>query len=260
MSHRRVALLLEYDGSEFSGSQFQTERRTVQGVLEEAVWQFTGERLRAVFAGRTDTGVHASGQVAAIGVPREREVDTVRRALNHFLPDDVVVRAVSAAPPGFDPRRDAVGRTYRYVIEDGGERSPLRRRRAWQLPHPLDEVSMARAAASLPRTPVDWAAFAGSVEAGYPTVRTVRRVSVVRCGPDRIEVVMEADGFLPHQVRRTVGAFERVGRGRLDAGRFARLLEGAASTVGPAAPPQGLELRSVQYPSGLLRWDEETAV
>jgi len=260
MSHRRVALLLEYDGSEFSGSQLQAERRTVQGVLEEAVVEFTGERHRAAFAGRTDAGVHASGQVAAVEVPRERELGTVRRALNHFLPDDVVVRAASEAPPGFDPRRDATGRTYRYVIEDGIERSPLGRRWAWQLPHPLDAASMAEAAASLPRTPVDWAAFAGSVEAGYPTVRTVRLVRVARCGPHRIEVVMEADGFLPHQVRRTVGAFERVGRGRLEPERFASLLEGPASSVGPAAPPQGLELRSVQYPSGLLHWDEETAV
>jgi len=260
MSHHRIALLLEYDGSEFSGSQLQAGRRTVQGVLEEAVWSFTGERHRAAFAGRTDAGVHASGQVAAVDVPLERDAGTVRRALNHFLPNDVVVRAASEAPAGFDPRRRATGRTYRYVIEDGIERSPLGRRGAWQVPHSLDEASMARAAASLPRTPIDWAAFAGSVPAGYPTVRTVRLVSVGRCGPHRIEVVMEADGFLPHQVRRTVGALERVGRGKLDAELFVCLLEGAPSSVGPAAPPQGLELRAVQYPAGMLRWDEETAV
>ena len=257
---RRIALLVEYDGTAFAGSQAQDGQRTVQGVMEQALCEFSGERQRVAFAGRTDAGVHALGQVVALRTATAHDAATFRRALNHFLPEDVTVRAVTEPPADFDPRRQARSRVYRYEIDDGHERSALRRHRAWQLRQRLDEAAMDAAASALLRGPArgqrDWAAFAGAVPEGYSTVRTLTRIDVRRCGPHRLAVTMEADGFLPHQVRRTVGALERVGRGKLSPQAFARLADGPPSSAGPAAPPQGLTLLAVRYAPQTLTWDE----
>src|SRR3990172_7600528 len=124
---RRIALLLEYDGRGFAGSQWQPGVRTVQEVLEAALAEFTGERAgegqRIAFAGRTDAGVHASGQVAVLSTRTEHSPAPCRDALNHFLPEDVVVVQVAEVADTFDPRRDAGARRYRYRIEDGRARS-----------------------------------------------------------------------------------------------------------------------------------------
>jgi tRNA pseudouridine38-40 synthase len=159
--------------------------------------------------------------------------------------------------PGFDPRRHAVGRVYRYTVRHGDDWSPLQRRQSWQVPHRLDVDAMASAAEQLPRALRDWAAFAGPVPEGYPTVRTLRRCDVRPCGDRALTVTLEADGFLPHQVRRTVGALERVGAGRLEAEAFAALVDGPPGSVGPTAPPQGLTLVSVQYARGTVTWDDD---
>ncbi len=138
------------------------------------------------------------------------------------------------------------------------QRPALERGRVWHRRRRLDDEAMAEAASRLPRTPHDWAPFAGPVPSGYPTVRSLRRCEVMRCGARQLRVVMEADGFLPHQVRRTVGALERVGAGRLEPETFAALVDGLPGSVGPTAPARGLTLRSVEYPPGTLTWDDET--
>ena len=251
---RRVALLLEYDGTDFAGSQVQPGERTVQGVVETALERFTGERGRVAFAGRTDAGVHASGQVAALSTGSAHSPATCRDALNHFLPEDVVVRRAAEVSAGFDPRRDATSRLYRYRIEDGlgplGGRRPLTRRQAWQVERPLDDSAMAAALALLPRVEQDWSAFAGAVPPHYPTVRTLLDARAERCGPHAVLVTLEANAFLPHQVRMTVGALARVGAGRLTPREFASLVDGPPGSAGPAAPPQGLTLAAVRYPPG----------
>jgi tRNA pseudouridine38-40 synthase len=255
---RRIALLLEYDGTDFSGSQLQPGKRTVQGVVEAALGSFTGERGRVAFAGRTDAGVHASGQVAALSTRSAHSPATCRDALNHFLPEDVVVRAAAEVQVDFDPRRHASARVYRYQVEDGLDpvsRRPLRRQMAWQLGRRIDVPAMAAALALLPQgVERDWAAFAGAVPDGYPTVRTLLHASVERCGPHDVQVMLEADGFLPHQVRMTVGALARVGGGRLTPHEFAALVDGAPGSAGPAAPPQGLALMLVRYPPGTVEF------
>ena len=256
---RRIALLLEYDGTAFSGSQWQTPDRdrgvrTVQEVLEAALLKFTGERDRIAFAGRTDSGVHASGQVAALSTRTQHSPATCRDALNHFLPEDVVVREAVEVAVTFDPRRDAEARRYRYWIEDGRVRSPLTRRQAWQVEYPLDALAMAEALALLPRTERDWAAFGGPVPVGYPTVRRLIDASVERHGPHEVVMEIEATGFLPHQVRRTAGALGRVGGGALSPDEFAAVVDGLPGTAGPTAPPQGLTLVAVRYPPGTLTW------
>ena len=256
---RGIALLLEYDGTDFAGSQVQPGERTVQGVLEGALEEFTGERERIAFAGRTDAGVHASGQVASLSTGSAHSAATFRDALNHFLPEDVVVRAAAEVAVDFDPRRHASSRVYQYRLEDGlgaVARRPLGRTRAWQLGRPLDVSAMAAAMALLPvGVEQDWAAFAGAVPEGYPTVRTMLDARVERCGPHAVQVTLEATGFLPHQVRMTVGALERVGGGRLAPQEFAGLVDGKPGTAGPAAPPQGLILVSVGYPAGAVEFE-----
>lgn len=252
---RRIALLLEYDGTDFSGSQVQPGVRTVQQTLETALAEFTGEAQRVAFAGRTDAGVHAWGQVAALNTARTYNVATFRDALCHFLPEDVAVRQAIDVKPDFDPRRHAVSRWYRYRMEEVAVRSPLGRRTGWQLTSPLDSEAMSAAVALLPRTETDWAAFAGPVPDGYPTVRTLQSCSVTRVG-ECVTMDVEADGFLPHQVRRMVGALRAVGSHKLTPTEFAELVDGPAGSAGPTAPPQGLTLVHVRYPHGTVEWDE----
>ncbi len=255
MDGRRLALLLEYDGTAFAGSQLQPAVRTVQEAVEAALVQFTGKQTRIALAGRTDAGVHALGQVAALDIETAHAPAVVRDALNHFLPEDVVVRAATEVAAGFDPRRHAVSRTYRYRIEDGQGRAPLTRYQAWQVERPLDVSAMAEALALLPvGVSRDWAAFSGAVLTGYSTVRTLLDARVERCGPYTVQVTLEADAFLPHQVRLAVGTLQRVGVGRLSPQEFAAVLDGPAASAASAAPPQGLTLVAVRYPPGTIEW------
>src|ERR1700674_495579 len=129
---RCARAVVEYDGTDFAGSQYQPNVRTVQGELERALNRLTGERTRVRFAGRTDAGVHASGQVAAFCLQRRRRGEGIgwpelRRRLNAVLPSDLAVRSLRPAPAGFDPRRDAGARVYRYRIRMAGDRRPVDR-------------------------------------------------------------------------------------------------------------------------------------
>ena len=251
---RRLALLLEYDGTNFFGSQSQLARRTVQDTLEDALFDYSGERQRVSFAGRTDSGVHARSQVVAINIKRQDPTGTVRDALNYYLPQDVAVRSVAEVDSEFDPRGDAVARCYRYRIQDGRPRGPLNRRDVWQRTCMLDHDAMSEAVAALPRGPRDWAAFAGVVGEGVSTTRTLFNFRVHRYEPHIIELTIEADAFLPYQVRRTVGALERVGSRRLKPQVFAALVDAPANSVGPSAPPHGLILEAVRYEPEALDW------
>lgn len=253
---RRVALLVEYDGTDFAGSQAQPQARTVQTAMEAALLAFTGEQQRLRFAGRTDAGVHARGQVVTLDTSTAHAAETFRAALNRFLPPDVAVRAACEAPLTFDPRRAALARSYAYAIEDGRPRSPLTRRTVWQLATTLDVEAMAQAASMLPHAARDWSAFAGLVPAGRSPVRTLWACDVRRCGSHCVVVTMRADAFLPHQVRRMVGALSEVGLGRRLPQAFLALLNGAPGSAGPAAPPQGLTLERVCYAQGTVEWDD----
>jgi tRNA pseudouridine38-40 synthase len=257
---RRIALLVAYDGTAFSGSQSQPRGRTVQDVLEAALTSFTGERQRIRFAGRTDSGVHALGQVATLDTHTEHAPERFVAALNTYLPDDAAVRAACEVSASFDPRRAARSRCYRYRIEDGRPRSPLTRLGAWQLRERLDVEAMDAAAQALPRTARDWSAFAGRLAPDRSPVRTLDACRVRRCAPHRLEVWVEAESFLPHQVRRMVGALTQVGAGRIPAEAFLRLLDGAPTSAGPSAPPQGLTLVAVRYPQGTVDWDGDEDV
>lgn len=243
---RRLALLLEYDGSGFAGSQLQKDARTVQSVLEAAVAKATSVESRVAFAGRTDAGVHARGQVAAFTTDSPLDLDTMQRALNAWLPEDVVVRQCAEVDASFDPRRDAIRRHYRYVIDNHPHRPALARRRAWHIPKALDESAMARAAASMLGRH-DFAAFASRLE--EPHASTVREIFCFSVERSRrlINCNLQANAFLPHQVRRMIGPLVEVGKGELNLEQHTALLAGPPASAGPAAPAHGLYLMHVTY-------------
>ncbi len=249
---RRVALLLEYNGARFAGSQLQPGRDTVQGELEKAIEGFLGAPARAALAGRTDAGVHARGQVAAFSLNAGYAPDVIRRAINARLERDIAVRAVAGVAEGFDPRRDARSRWYRYTMLAGTDRAPLREPFAWVVPGALDAGAM-RAAGALLTGTHDFRAFAGKPEGEEPnTVRRIDRVEVTVDGGE-VQLDIEGSAFLPHQVRIIAGALVRAGRGELEPSAFAVLLErGEPGTAAPAAPAQGLCLMGVRYEG--LEW------
>jgi tRNA pseudouridine38-40 synthase len=242
---RRLALVLEYDGSRYGGSQYQKNAASIQGELEAALNKLTGENLRTAFAGRTDAGVHARGQVASFVTGSRHEPEVVVRGLNHWLPADIAVQRAVEVPLDFDVRRRARSREYRYLVLNGGAPSPLLRAYTWHVKERLDVGTM-REAASLLVGRHDFASFAGPVAGS--TERALHRCEVKGTGR-LLAVCMEADAFLPHQVRRTVGPLVGVGQGRLLAADLASLLrEPRSGVAGPAAPPQGLCLMRVNYP------------
>ena len=261
MTGRRLALLIEYDGSPpLSGSQLQKNARSVQGELEAAVAQLTGERLRLAFAGRTDAGVHAFGQVAAFTTTSALATEVFVRGLNAVLPSSIAVRNAIEAPDDFDPRRHASSRTYRYMIYNAPIRSPLWLGRAWHVASPLDPKAMQEAAHVL----VGQHNFAGfSRREGVTTIRCVHRCDV-SSRPPFVELEMEANAFLRQQVRRTAGALAQVGLGKQTAAGLRKLLSKAEpASAGPVAPAHGLYLVRVAYPTldleAAMRYDNPSA-
>jgi tRNA pseudouridine38-40 synthase len=228
----------------------------VQGELERALNRLIGEGTRVHLAGRTDAGVHATGQVAAFNVPSGERLARLRERLNAVLPPDLVVRALSPAPQGFDPRRDARWRVYRYRILMNGARRPLERHRTLEIDDRLDVAAM-RAAAGRMVGHRDYAAL-GS-DANGRTVRHLAEVRVSRRG-NLVEVRVTANAFLRRMVRSIVAILLAVGLGRLAPEEVDRLLEGPARALhGQAAPPHGLTLERIVYGSADNRTDRHAA-
>jgi tRNA pseudouridine38-40 synthase len=221
----------------------------VQGELEEALNRLTGERMRIHLAGRTDAGVHASGQVVAFCLPRRRRGENIgwrelRERMNALLPPDLAVRSLRAAPRGFDPRRQAIARVYRYRIRTGGARQPLDRHRTFEIGERLDTAAM-RAAAHELLGERDFAAL-GSDSRGS-TRRRLSAISIARRG-DLVEIRVTGNAFLRGMVRSIVAVLIEAGRGRLAPTRVAALLKaGERALAGRAAPARGLTLERVIY-------------
>jgi tRNA pseudouridine38-40 synthase len=245
---RTFRLTLEYDGAAFEGWQIQPGgRRTVQGVLEIALARVTRERVRAVGSGRTDAGVHAEGQVASVRLETELDPERMRRALNAALPDDVAVREVAVAHDGFDARRDAIGKLYRYSLWNAPDRAPLRRRRALCLQRPLDLARIRTAAAQLVGTH-DFASFQAAGSQVQSSVRTLFRLDVTGEAGSAVDLWFEGNGFLRHMVRNLSGTLIEVGSGRRDPEGMTALLAGRdRRRAGPTAPAHALTLVSVSY-------------
>jgi len=245
---RRLVMVLEYDGTRFRGSQVQRGQPTIQGELAHALDSLTGERPRLTFAGRTDAGAHALGQVASAVLDSPLDVDRLVAGVNHYLPASIAVRGASWAPLEFDVRRAAVRRRYRYLVLNSPWRSPLWSERAHHWAEPLDVARMNTAAQSLVGRR-DTSAFVSRARLGLRSpLRTICAAQVWRKG-ERVQFELEGDSFLPHQIRRTVGALLQVGSGRMSVEEFAALATGKGGRyTGPVAPAGGLYLVSVSYP------------
>lgn len=245
---RRIALLIEYDGSAFAGSQLQKNALTVQAVLEEAIKSVTSEEVRVAFAGRTDAGVHARGQVASFLTASGHGPGVIRNALNARLPEDVAIRAAEDVAIDFDARRDALRRHYRYLISNTVVRPVIQRARVWHVSRRLDSEAMSEAARSL-EGQNDFRAFASPMsKPEASTTRSLYDFSVSR-RDDSVRCDVVGNAFLPNQVRRMVGALTQVGLGRKSPADYKRLLDGPTASAGPVAPARGLYLMQVQYAS-----------
>ncbi len=244
----RYKLTLAYDGTAFLGSQRQARRRTVQGELEQGLHSLGWRGRSVILSGRTDTGVHAAGQVAALDFDWAHGTDALREALNANLPVDMAVSTVELAEPEFHPRYDATSRRYRYRLICQPVRDPLREAMAWRVWPALEEDLLEDAAKCLPGRR-DFAGFGSAPHKGGDTVRTVT-TSEWSCSGDEWYYQIVADGFLYHMVRRLVYAQVAVAQRRCLPGALIESLEsGRRRTDLPAgiAPAQGLTLVNVDY-------------
>lgn len=245
---RTLLLRLAYEGTRFSGWQTQPGRRTVQGVLAEAITAVSGETLMPKGASRTDAGVHAVDQVVGFTSEKDHQPDVWRRALNANLPEDVVVLTAMEVPARFDPVGAAISKRYRYRIHDAANRPVLARRFVWPWKSLLDASDMQVAARHL----VGEHDFSSFENPSSPRLSKVRRITSIeisrRQGADgtadaEVWIEVEGNGFLYNMVRIIAGTLVMVGCGKRPSDWVAEVVAGQRRTLaGPTAPPQGLSL------------------
>lgn len=259
----RLKMTVAYDGSGFHGFAAQPGLRTVAGELGGAIEKATGHRVELTCAGRTDAGVHARGQVVHFDLAERvrghaLDLDRLARSCNAILAPRIVVRDLSLAPDGFDARRQAVSRVYRYSVLNASVPDPLLAHLAWHVAAPLDIRAMQAATDPL-LGEHDFAAFCRRPRQGGSLVRRVfdarllvRQACDGCAGSSLLVLQIEANAFCHQMVRSIVGALVEVGRGRLSAGELSWVLASAerASAAAPA-PPHGLCLWEIRYPSGV---------
>ncbi|HEX6306707.1 MAG TPA: tRNA pseudouridine(38-40) synthase TruA [Longimicrobiales bacterium] len=247
-AEHRFRLTLHYDGSGFAGWQVQPGERTVQGELEAALDRLTGQTARVIAAGRTDAGVHATGQVVGIPIPAKWSPEELRRALNAVLPRDVWVAAAATAPPGFHARYDAVARGYVYRLGTADvARSPFVRRWCWPLGQPVSLAALNDAAARF-HGEHSFRAFAKSGQPERGEQCNVLRAEWRAAPHATITFHVAANRFLHHMVRYMVGTMVDVARERRAAADIDGLLRGDPGVeTSPPAPPEGLYLTRVYY-------------
>jgi tRNA pseudouridine38-40 synthase len=243
----KVVLIIEYEGTRYHGFQLQLKLPTIQRELERALAKLSGDRRRVVAASRTDAGVHAKGQVVSFRTASSLPEATFVTGLNHYLPEDIAVRAAYRVDDSFHVQRDAVSREYSYCVLNSPTRSPLGRRTSYLVSARLDEAAMNEACRLL-LGEHDLASFASRMEVGErSTVKNILRAEVTGEG-ELVVFHVVANSFLPHQVRNTVGLLLRVGLGKMGAGEVRDIIEARRpGLAGPTAPACGLCLMRVNY-------------
>jgi tRNA pseudouridine38-40 synthase len=244
---RTIKLLIEYDGTNYQGWQVQAGGATIQGIIEETLKQIAGERIHLIGSGRTDAGTHATGQVAHFKTRSLLNLHSIHRALNSLLPEDIVIQKVEEAGEDFHARKQAKSKTYEYRILNRPIRSVFHRGYAWHIPQILNWDGVKNATEML----IGVHDFSSFRSTGTPTKTAIREVfraewNKGRDGLTRFEI--EASGFLKQMVRAIVGTLVEVGRGKIDADEFQRILESKdRKKAGPTAPAHGLFLKEVKY-------------
>lgn len=262
---RNICLTISYDGTNYVGWQVQPNGVSVQSVLEEAIFKLTGQAASLITAGRTDSGVHAIGQVANFQTTSDIPCENIRSGLQTFLPDDIVIRQAVDVPLDFHATYSAIQKRYRYVIHNSRIINPFIRQYAWRYSQELDAESMHHAGQNLLGTH-DFRSF----ESHYPnkatSVRTIKEVTVARTAhwpawsqpmalsephtgtEELIWIDVVADGFLYNMVRAIVGTLVQVGRGVSSADDITRIIAAQdRSQAGETAPACGLYLVKVDY-------------
>ncbi|MCW5736164.1 MAG: tRNA pseudouridine(38-40) synthase TruA [Enhydrobacter sp.] len=243
----RYKIIVEYDGGPFVGWQRQDTGPSIQAALEDAVFALSGERVHVQGAGRTDSGVHARGQVAHFDMAAEKRAEEVRGALTfHLRPHPVVVLAAELAPKGFHARFSATYRRYHYRILNRRSPAAMERGHVWHVPVPLEIQAMREAASVLIGTH-DFNSFRSVSCQAKSSIKTLEELSVMRCG-EEIHLHVGARSFLHNQVRILVGTLQMVGRGQWAISDVEAALGARDRTrAGPTAPPDGLCLMEVRY-------------
>ncbi|MET0402351.1 MAG: tRNA pseudouridine(38-40) synthase TruA [Cystobacter sp.] len=246
----RLKLTIEYDGTRYVGWQLQPNGVSIQGQLLDAVERLLGERVPVEAAGRTDAGVHATGQVVCLTTERVLPLKAYWMGLNGLLPEDIAVVRAEEVPADFDPRRWSRGKRYRYRVSNAPSRSPLRRATHWEVFAPLDVDAMRRGAVHLLGRH-DYSAFRAADCQAAHAVREVRRVDVEGQSRGTVSITVEGTAFLKHMVRNLAGTLVEVGKGRRPPEWVAEVLAARErKRAGPTAPAQGLVLEEVFYGEG----------
>jgi tRNA pseudouridine38-40 synthase len=254
----KIVLVLEYDGTKYCGFQYQINAPTIQDEIEKALFRLTGEQLRVVSASRTDTGVHARGQVVSFRTGSVLGTLTFKNGLNHYLPPDIVVKVSYKVNEKFNVQLDAISREYKYLIYNCQTRSPFKRESSYQVSGELNIEEMNRACQALIGEH-DLASFISDFSQSN-IKSTIRKVYEARLRREGELVIFDiiARSFLPHQVRNTVGALIRVGLGKIKVEDFQTIMEAKKpGSAGPKVPAQGLYLMQVNYPRPLGDYDED---
>jgi len=249
----KIALIVEYDGTNYYGFQWQANQPTIQREIEKAIGKLTGEESRIISASRTDTGVHARGQVVSFRTKSPLPYSTFIKGLNYYLPGDIAIKSAVKVNDSFNVRRNALSREYNYYIVNSPIRSPLNRGFTYPVTGHLDIEAMNEACQVLIGEH-DFASFVTCFESRIKS--TVRHVYQAKVEKDGNLVIFNivANSFLPHQVRNTVGALIRVGLGKMTIDEFYGIFEAKRpSLAGPTAPACGLCLMRINYPHP---WEE----
>lgn len=243
----KVVLVVEYDGASYYGFQFQPNLPTIQGEMERALWQLTAERTRVIAASRTDTGVHARGQIVSFRTSSTLSHETFVSGLNYYLPKDIAVKLACRVEDSFNVRHDALSREYNYYILNSRTRSPIKEGFCYRVAENLDIGVMNQACQALVGEH-DFISFASSLEVRVRnTVRRLYRVEIKKDG-ELVILNMVANSFLPHQVRNTAGALIKVGLGKMNIDEFYNIIKARKpGLAGPTSPARGLCLMRVDY-------------
>ena len=243
---RNIKLLIEYDGTNYHGWQRQLNAITIQEIMENMLFKITSEKTPIIASGRTDSGVHALGQVANFKIDSQMDDISFKKAFNSLLPKDIVIKDAVTVEDNFHSQHNAKSKIYRYCILNRSYSSAFDYKYSWLIKQPLDIDAMKESASFLIGT-LDFSSFRSSTCEAKNPVRTLHRLEIENT-EDKIFFWFEADGFLKQMVRNIMGTLVYVGNGRFKAITMKKILENRNRTsAGPTAPPQGLFLVEVKY-------------